>query len=448
MENVYHLSKYNYFKKVNNTIIGVNLINKVLFALDEDKYNLLVLFQNNLNLLKEENFVFYNAMKKLGIISTSDADEAFYENALLKRRLVVFRDSSYRLTVNPTLNCNFSCWYCYESHSKRSMSEETMQNVLKFIKRTASRTDIQVFELDWFGGEPLLYYKKILYPLAVAAKEICDKENVYFVSGMTTNGYLINKNMIDFFKNVNMQSFQITLDGSKDFHDKIRYTHTGKGSYDTIIGNVILLAKELKPQNLTLRVNYTLGSFNSIWNITKSFPTSVIPRIKIILQQVWQDEEHNKLMVKDIGDLQFELEKAGFQVEKEILHCGINTTCYADNLNQAVVNFDGRVFKCTALDFERSKEDGILTEDGNITWNNILSHKIVRATFENEYCKECKYLPVCYGPCHKKATAVLDGDDFNKYCFIEGIEETLDYIMTEFEKTNQSLAPLLDFRNC
>lgn len=137
MENDYHLSKYNYFKKVNDVIVGVNLINKVLFVLDQDKYNLLLLFRDNLSFLRDENFVFYNAMRKLGVINTLDADKSFYENALLKRRLVVFRDSNYRLTINPTLNCNFSCWYCYESHNKKSMSEETLQNALKFIQRTA-----------------------------------------------------------------------------------------------------------------------------------------------------------------------------------------------------------------------------------------------------------------------------------------------------------------------
>ena len=29
--------------------------------------------------------------------------------------------SSYTLIVNPTLNCNFKCWYCYESHFSNSM---------------------------------------------------------------------------------------------------------------------------------------------------------------------------------------------------------------------------------------------------------------------------------------------------------------------------------------
>lgn len=446
MDNDYQLSKYNYFRNENNAVVGVNLINKMLFSIELEKYNLLLSHQYDLLQLKEKNLAFFNAMRKLGIINTLEEDNSFYENALLKRRLLVFRDTNYRLTINPTLNCNFSCWYCYETHNKNSMSEIVKQNAIKFIQKIILRKDIECFELDWFGGEPLLYFEKIVKPVTLLAKEICEREKKLFMCGITTNGYLINQRMIDFFRDVNMQSFQITLDGPKDYHDKIRYTHDKKGSYDVIVKNVIALAEKLNPVNLTLRINYTSENFGSIWNIVQSFPKSIAPRIKIILQQVWQDEELKQVKTKEVGDLLFKLEKEGFKIDKEILHCGLNTSCYADQFNQAVINYDGRVFKCTAMDFERSKEDGILTDEGDIRWNNILAHKIVKATFENEYCKVCKFLPVCYGPCHKKATYALDGEDFKKYCFVDGIKETLNYIMKEFAQSNQSLAPLLNYR--
>ena len=198
--------------------------------------------------------------------------------------------------------------------------------------------------------------------------------------------------MIDFFKKVNMQSFQITLDGSKDIHDTIRYTHSNKGSYDRIVHNIILLTRELKPQNLSLRINYTSKSFSSIGCIIDSFPKDIRANIKVLLQQVWQDKESKRLTMREIGDLQFKFKEAGFQIEREILHCSTETSCYADNFNQSVINYDGRVFKCTALNFEKTQEDGILTDDGNILWGNSLAHKIIHATFENEYCKHTLHI--------------------------------------------------------
>ena len=446
MTDHYSFSKFNYFKVIGKTVIGVNFVDKLLFAIDLEKYNLLLNYKSNLEGLRKENQVFYSTMVKLGIIKSTELDRAFYEDALLKRRLTVFRDPSYRLTINPTLNCNFSCWYCYETHNKKYMSNEVKQRILKLIDNIVSKQDIQYFELDWFGGEPLLCYKNMVQPISEFTKSVCEEKKVFFISGITTNGYLINTEMIDFFKKVNMQSFQITLDGSKDIHDTIRYTHSNKGSYDRIVHNIILLTRELKPQNLSLRINYTSKSFSSIGCIIDSFPKDIRANIKVLLQQVWQDKESKRLTMREIGDLQFKFKEAGFQIEREILHCSTETSCYADNFNQSVINYDGRVFKCTALNFEKTQEDGILTDDGNILWGNSLAHKIIHATFENEYCKECRFLPICYGPCHKKTTYVADGDDFEKYCFKEGIKDTLDYKMTEFEKTGQALAPLLDFR--
>lgn len=446
MENNYRLSVYDHFLVVGNTVIGVNFINKVLFAIDIEKYELLLANKENLGALKKQNPAFYSAMRKLGIIASEESDKAFYENSLLERRLIVFRDPHYRLTINPTLNCNFSCWYCYETHNNKHMSKEIHQKILKFIKNTIKRPDIHRFELDWFGGEPLLCYQNILKPITEFTKKVCEEENVSFMSGMTTNGYYLNKDMIPFFKETNMQSFQITLDGPKDVHNKIRHTHANVGSYDTIVQNIVLLARELTPSDLLLRINYTSETFDKIESIIDSFPFDVRPNITVILQQVWQDKDTNQVTAKISGDLLFKFQNAGFKVEKEILHCSLECTCYADCLNQAVVNYDGRVFKCTALNFEKTKEDGILTEDGDILWGSSLSHKLVRATFENENCRDCNFLPICFGPCHKKTTYVLDGDDFKKYCFKEGIEDTLNYIMTEFEKTKQPLAPLLEFR--
>lgn len=110
-----------------------------------------------------------------------------------------------------------------------------------------------------------------------------------------------------------------------------------------------------------------------------------------------------------------------------------------------MLNYDGRVIKCTAIDFEETKEDGFLNDDGDIQWGNSLAHKIVKATFENEVCEKCSYLPVCFGPCSKKTAMANDANDFRKYCFESGMEETLNHITKEFYKTGQSLDQLKNY---
>lgn len=38
---------------------------------------------------------------------------------------------SYNIFINPTLDCNLHCWYCYEKHIKHSLLDE---KVMAFIK--------------------------------------------------------------------------------------------------------------------------------------------------------------------------------------------------------------------------------------------------------------------------------------------------------------------------
>ncbi|MFT4249478.1 MAG: hypothetical protein QM581_15820, partial [Pseudomonas sp.] len=47
-----------------------------------------------------------------------------------------FSDEKFELIVNPTMNCNFKCWYCYETHIKDSkMSDETLSKVITLVDR-------------------------------------------------------------------------------------------------------------------------------------------------------------------------------------------------------------------------------------------------------------------------------------------------------------------------
>lgn len=41
-----------------------------------------------------------------------DERDEFIKSALAIEK----NDTSFHLIINPTINCNFHCWYCYESH--------------------------------------------------------------------------------------------------------------------------------------------------------------------------------------------------------------------------------------------------------------------------------------------------------------------------------------------
>jgi uncharacterized protein len=171
------------------------------------------------------------------------------------------------------------------------MDSDTVDNLIKYIKYLIEKRRITSLHLDWFGGEPLLGFDKVIKPIAIEAKKYCDENNVVFWMTMTTNGFLIKDFMIPFFKDYNTTSFQITLDGNEEQHNKVRYYGKQKrGSYSTIVKNVCLLAQDIGVQ---LRINYTRDILDKITDIITSFPQEIRKNIRIALVQVWQDRHKN-----------------------------------------------------------------------------------------------------------------------------------------------------------
>ncbi|MFR3188889.1 MAG: radical SAM protein [Phocaeicola sp.] len=84
-----------------------------------------------------------------------------------------WRQIQLYIIINPTLNCNFKCWYCYETHERNSkISFETVQSIKKYIQNELNTNcQLKSIRIDWFGGEPLIY-KEIVYSLLSDLHEI------------------------------------------------------------------------------------------------------------------------------------------------------------------------------------------------------------------------------------------------------------------------------------
>ena len=220
----YKLSDYNYIlKKDDDTFIGMNLINQIIFSLDNECYNLLIDNKEDVGRLQSINLSLFNALRKLGIIIPEKNNEL--EGINLRNRLSVYSTQMYRMTIIPTLECNLKCWYCYEEHKLGRMNYDVIKSVYSFVKKTIKDNNLRYFHLDWFGGEPLLCFDDIIYPVSKKIKQLCDQSNIVFFNGITTNGVLINKEMVKKILKIDLNKFQITLDGNKEQHNKVKKIH-------------------------------------------------------------------------------------------------------------------------------------------------------------------------------------------------------------------------------
>ena len=89
-------------------------------------------------------------------------DEEQERNELYKIRLHTYKkrfENRYStFVIVPTYHCNFNCVYCYESSRPAVyMDEETENNIVTFVENM----NLKSFHITWFGGEPLLNFKRI-----------------------------------------------------------------------------------------------------------------------------------------------------------------------------------------------------------------------------------------------------------------------------------------------
>lgn len=76
------------------------------------------------DLLMSDSLILKNLIDN-GFVVSDDCDEV--GNYLNYIRASECDMSVAHLIINPTINCNFNCWYCYENHIKSLMSEDIIE---------------------------------------------------------------------------------------------------------------------------------------------------------------------------------------------------------------------------------------------------------------------------------------------------------------------------------
>ena len=411
------LSRYNVFVKYENDYLGYNTFSNNYIVLDPFLHDLLMAAkaEPSVDELEKYHPQLYQGLISNGFIIDDNMDELASAMAISKKHDL--DESSYHLIINPTMNCNFKCWYCYESHIKSSkISLDTRKKIEHAIEQKLKNDKIKSFYLSWFGGEPLLFFNQLIKPISEYTANLAAQYGVKLTSAYTTNGFLIKKEMIPLFKKYNTISFQITLDGHREQHNAIRFVNKDRGSYDEIINNIKLLCRhQLK---VVLRINYTnfnIGNIEKIINDLADLSDSERSFLSVSFHKVWQSQP----VSIDLLFNKFSLfMQAGFHIRTEFNYRNaLKESCYADKKNQATINYNGEVFKCTARDFKSENKEGIITPEGGVSWNAIRDKRI-NAKFKNSPCLNCKILPICNGGCSQLA---IENED-NAYCIYDGDE--------------------------
>lgn len=430
---MYKLSSYNYFIPYQNRVIYFNGISNRVFSLNVKEHeNIQILFRDLIS-FEINYYSVFNQFTTWGFI----VDEKEDEIALLRFRnhQAIYADRNYRLYINPTLECNFACWYCYEKHPQGYMSVETVEKVKKHLDYMVEQVGVESVSIGWFGGEPLLYFNEVIYPVSLYAKELCKKWGIPFYNTITTNASKIDQGMVERCDVINLSRFQITIDGDEKRHDKIR-NENGEPSFRLIMANINLLLEHLPDVFIILRVNYDDQTLKQcdMMSIFESIPVEYRNKVSIDFQRVWQTSKNHSNKNEMRLDLYDKCSELGFQQQgvSNSFHVGKSHKCYADRLCYGEINYDGKVYRCTARGYDDEHVMGELMENGIIKWDEKkMAHHLGKSTFDNDMCLACKYLPLCLGPCSQKV-AETSKENLKNVCALNGCEVFPEEVITEY----------------
>jgi uncharacterized protein len=429
----YKFSNYNFFIPYNDIIIAFNAIAGSIITIGKETFSILNKLDIELGELKEKNEKLFNNMLKSRFIINEDFDEISLMKFRTNRDIYIY--NVYQLILCPTMECNFGCWYCYQSREKGKMSKKLMDSIILHIKDKIKNHSISGLALSWFGGEPMMYFDDIMYPLAKELKKISDDKELKFIHSITTNGYLVSDKNIERMKELDLSRLQITLDGIEEIHDKSRTLKSGLPTFKKIIDNINLICSTLEKPEITLRINYKNEALLNLNEIIKYFPEEHRKFITVDFQRIWQTTEEYLHANKHLKEKIDEFQNAGFsQFLSSFYGVGKGHTCYADRYHEAIINYDGHVYKCTARDFKKENSYGFMNEKGEIVWDlGKVTKRLEKTIFDYDKCVDCKALPLCVGPCSQKR---LEIDNIERTCIQNTSEVTIeDYIISYYKRT-------------
>lgn len=297
-------------------------------------------------------------------------------------------------TILPTTTCNARCYYCYEQGMKTAtMSSQTASDVVKFIHEHCEGHKVWI---RWFGGEPTLAVHLI--------DQICEGlrgNSVDFVSRMTTNGYLMDKALVEKMKaSWNLEQVMISLDGSEvNYNQTKAFLGVHDNPYRRVLQNVGLLLDEGVYVNL--RMNFDKRNYldfsNLLEDVERRFgsnpmlqirPHHINPSKKNLNTKALR--EYEKWCSEKIDDLNELSRSKGLFHKTYPLPCLEYRNCMAARDDAVVILPDGSLVSCPdLLGSDQIKGDiwqGITDREIVLSWKRLGDYK---------QCERCLFLPKC-----------------------------------------------------
>jgi uncharacterized protein len=287
------------------------------------------------------------------------------------------------LTILTTEACNFACIYCHQPHDPILMRPEVADAIIRFVERKAKAIDC--LDISWFGGEPLAN-QRILLKLSEGFVRICHQNDILLHGFMSTNGYLLTRELLADLIGLGISRYQITFDGPQEVHDSYRVSKSGKGTFSQIWQNVCSFRDLDDTFEILIRVHVTPPTISAV----KSFLATLCnefssdSRFKIVVANVSHWGGPNDARIPVFRDPTPTLSELRDMISLTNRCTSENIYCNAADPTHMVIRPSGMIVKCAhSLDLEENRI-GHLSLDGRFVYEPGKIDFWIRGIFDGD----------------------------------------------------------------
>jgi uncharacterized protein len=355
----------------------------------------------NIDLTKDNLLI--ESLKSQGFVIDENQMEFEHLKFLHNRRKYNPRQASF--IIYPSMQCNFNCYYCFEKSKDKIISDGNTELLKQMLSSFIENGGISKLSVRWSGGEPLLAWEKIKDIL----NELQKFKDITLLNTIATNGYLLNKRIVEEMVKFDFQNVVITIDGPKFIHDTNRKTKDGKPTFETIVKNIEYLCHYIP---VTIRINIDKKNYQSIDDLLKELSEYKLPNrdIKIFCRPIlpcWECKKDETMF--EMSEF-FELEQQYISLANKYgfiyaFHPNINSElrCPYYHINSFVIDSELNIYKCSLYVGEVKKSIGRIKHNNKIVFHENMFNEYLKSTnldtLAIEECKNCKILPLCFGKC-------------------------------------------------
>ena len=404
------LSKYIIVQELNENAEAMLLYQTrttALVLLNKEQYNGIFIKRD----FSDEGLV--SQLSDMGFIVDSHNEEL---NVIIDTRRKFMEIGHQHLTILTTTKCNAKCFYCFENGIEHyDMSLETADATISFIKNNFRE---KVLSILWLGGEPLVNFDIIRYitmKLVAAGYEI--------ITSVTTNGALLTKDMVDFFKKYSIRTtLQFSLDAAinEEYYKIKRYEGLDEhNAFNHVIDNIKLsidsdLYTDIRFNFVSSKIQKAKEVFKHVKSLLDNHDLSktyiFLAPLDLnggneIISDFHGNIEHPYLqVVRTQQEMGFPIRAELQQDSNDILASfALMPTCYVCGMTtkmKIVVDADGTLYKCHRFVGRKKFSCGDVTIGIDETSPSYLQFREVNIT--DEECRNCSILPICQSGCIAK----------------------------------------------